>query len=102
VAIPRSLVIHASYKQPLEFLSSAIIVLITRDTKYEGLTSLGAEYRFRDILALRIGSYDRNLTLGAGIFLFRAFYIDYAYQSSELGAPHRIGLTIDLAELFQQ
>ncbi len=100
-AIPRSLLIHASYKQPLEFLSSAIIVLVTRDTKYEGLTSLGAEYRFRDILALRIGSYDRNLTLGAGLFLFRAFYIDYAYQSSELGAPHRIGLTVNLAEFIQ-
>lgn len=99
-AIPRSFLIHASYKQPLEFLYSSVILLITRDTKYEGLTSLGLEYRFRDLLALRIGSYDRNLTLGAGIFLFRAFYIDYAYQSSELGAPHRIGLTVNLAEFF--
>lgn len=99
-AIPRSFLIHGSYKQPLEFLYSSVILLITRDTKYEGLTSLGLEYRFRDLLALRIGSYDRNLTLGAGIFLFRAFYIDYAYQSSELGAPHRIGLTVNLAEFF--
>ncbi|MDW8466427.1 MAG: hypothetical protein RML35_09725 [Chloroherpetonaceae bacterium] len=99
-AIPRSFLFHFSYKQPLEFLSSALIFLLTRDTKYEGLTSIGVEYRFKDLLALRVGSYDRNLTLGAGIFLLRALYLDYAYQSSELGAPHRVGLTVNLAEFF--
>ncbi len=97
-SIPRATFLSASYKQPLEFLSSSLIFAITRDTRYDGITSIGLEYRFRQLFALRVGSFDRELTLGAGLFLFRAVFIDYAYQSSPLGAPHRIGLTVNLAE----
>jgi hypothetical protein len=100
-SIPRAVVLSASYKQPLEFLSSSILIAFSRDTRYDGITSLGLEYRFRQLLALRVGSLERELTLGAGLFLFRAIFIDYAYQSSPLGAPHRIGLTINLAEWLQ-
>ncbi|MBC8042310.1 MAG: hypothetical protein IAF08_02585 [Rhizobacter sp.] len=100
-SIYRSFIISISYQQPVTFIASTLTGLYTRNTKDAGLTSLGLEYRFRDLIALRVGSYDQAVTLGAGLFLFRAVVIDYAYQYSELGSPHRIGLTLNLTRLIQ-
>lgn len=99
-SIERATLLSFSYQQPLNFLASTLTGLYTRNFKYDGITSLGLEYRFRDIIALRLGSYNRELTFGAGISAFRALYIDYAYQYSELGSPHRIGLTLNLSRLL--
>lgn len=98
--IKRSFLFSFSYKQPLPFISSSLLFALTRDTKYDGLTSWGVEYKFRELIALRIGSYDQNLTLGAGLFLVQALYIDYAYQFSDLGGAHRVGLTFNLSRLL--
>ncbi len=98
--IKRSYLLSFSYKQPVRIISSSLIFLLTLDSKYEDITSLGLEYKFQDILALRIGSYDENLTLGAGFHIFNEIYLDYAFQSHELGDPHRVGLTVDLLKLL--
>lgn len=97
-AIPRAFIASFSYQQPLPFLSSSILGVISQDTRYNGITSIGAEYRYRSLLALRVGSFDKQLTLGAGLSIIRALFIDYAYQNSELGSPHRISLSIRLDE----
>ncbi len=97
-AIPRSIIASLSYQQPLPFLSSSILGVISRDTRYNGITSIGVEYRYRSFLALRVGSLDKQLTLGAGLAIIRAIFIDYAYQNSELGSPHRISLSLRLDE----
>lgn len=98
--ITRSYLLSFSYKQPINFISSSLLFLISLDSKYDGTTSLGMEYKFQDILALRIGSYDENLTLGVGLHIFKAIYLDYAFQSHDLGDPHRVGLTANLADIF--
>jgi hypothetical protein len=97
-AIPRSVIASLSYQQPLPFLSSSILGVISQDTRYKGITSIGAEYRYRTLIALRVGSFDRQLTLGAGLSIIRALFIDYAYQNSELGSPHRVSLSVKLDE----
>jgi hypothetical protein len=98
-AIPRSVLFNVSYQQPLPFFSSTILFLAAQDTKYDKITSLGVEYRFKQVIAFRLGSYGNQVTLGAGLLVLKAFFIDYAYQSSELGVPHRISLTVNLQEL---
>lgn len=98
--IDRSFLFSFSYKQPLMFISSSLLFSISQDTKYSGLTSWGFEYKFRELVALRLGSYDKNLTLGAGLFLLQAFYVDYAYQFNDLGGTHRVGLTLNLSRLL--
>jgi hypothetical protein len=98
--IKRSFLFSFSYKQPLPFISSSLLFAFTRDTKYDGLSSWGFEYKFRELVALRLGSYDTNITLGAGLFLLQAVYVDYAYQFSDLGGAHRVGLTLNLSRLL--
>ncbi|MDW8436445.1 MAG: hypothetical protein RMM16_00230 [Chloroherpetonaceae bacterium] len=97
-AIPRATTLSLSYQQPLPFLSSSVLGVISRDTRYKGVTSIGAEYRYRSLIALRVGSLDRQLTLGAGLSLIRGLFIDYGYQNSELGSPHRVSLSVRLDE----
>ncbi len=98
--IERSYLLSFSYKQPIGFINSSLVFLISQDSKYDNITSLGMEYKFQDIIALRIGSYDENLTLGVGLHLLQAIYLDYAFQSHELGDPHRVGVTANLADIF--
>lgn len=98
--IDRSFLFSFCYKQPLTFISSSVLFSLSHDTKYDGLTSWGFEYKFRELVAMRIGSYDKNLTLGAGLFFLKAFYIDYAYQFNDLGGTHRVGLTLNLNRLL--
>jgi hypothetical protein len=100
-AIQRSVLFSTSYQQDLPFFSSKLLFLFSRDSKYNGTTSAGVEYRYRNIVALRIGRYDSDLTLGAGLLLFKGFFIDYAFQNSRnLGNPHRLNLTVNLDELL--
>lgn len=96
--IPRATTLSLSYQQPLPFLSSSVLGVISRDTRYRGITSIGAEYRYRSLIALRVGSFDRQLTLGAGLSVIRGLFIDYGYQNSELGSPHRVSLSVRLDE----
>jgi hypothetical protein len=97
-AIPRAFIFSVSYQQPLPFLSSTILGVASRDDRYGGLSSFGAEYRYKNLLSLRIGSYNKDVTLGAGLIILRALFVDYAYQNSELGSPHRVSLSVKLDE----
>jgi hypothetical protein len=98
--IKASTLFGLSYSQPLMFASSTILVSWNHFSKDNGGSNYGAEYRYKDLLALRAGVLEKNLTLGAGLVLFKAFYIDYAYEFHELGGPHRIGITVNLSRFF--
>ncbi|MDX2127482.1 MAG: hypothetical protein SFU91_00420 [Chloroherpetonaceae bacterium] len=98
--IQRSFLVNLSYKQQLNFISSSLLVSYTFNSKYQGENSIGVEYKFQDIVTLRAGTLEGNFTIGAGIAIIQAVYIDYAYQANDLGGPHRVGLTMNLAKLF--
>jgi long-subunit fatty acid transport protein len=49
----------------------------------------GVEYWLQDFVALRLGSHDGDLTLGAS-FKRDAWRFDYSYADEELGDAHRI------------
>jgi hypothetical protein len=49
----------------------------------------GAEYWIQDFAALRVGSHDGDLTLGAS-FKRDAWRFDYSFADEELGDAHRI------------
>lgn len=49
----------------------------------------GAEYWMKDLAALRIGSHEGDLTLGAS-FKLQSWRFDYSYVDETLGAAHRV------------
>ena len=53
----------------------------------------GFEYKIRDMVGLRAGLDDSELTLGAGLSI-KNYAMDYAYGSQEMGASHRVSLGI--------
>jgi hypothetical protein len=59
----------------------------------------GMEYILSEVLALRVGAQEKDLTAGAGLNIAFArgestlsFLIDYAFLSHELGNTHRVSL----------
>jgi hypothetical protein len=56
---------------------------------------LGAEYRYRDTVGVRLGADRGRLTAGAG-FAVHSFTVDYAFLAHEdLGNSHRISLGVE-------
>ncbi|MFZ2960773.1 MAG: PorV/PorQ family protein [Candidatus Ozemobacteraceae bacterium] len=53
----------------------------------------GAEYWFKDLAALRLGSQAGDLTLGAS-FKLQSWRFDYSYVDETLGAAHRISALV--------
>jgi len=99
-SIKRSHLFSFSYKQPLKFISSSLLFLYSNTNKYDGLSSIGVEYKYRESFALRIGSYDKKATLGAGLFFNSAVFVDYAYNFHDLGGTHRVGVSVFLSRIL--
>jgi len=98
-SIPINLKIGVAYLYPFKKLGSQILFSVDADTRYSLEMHYGVEYILGDVLALRVGLKDQNLTAGAGLNLaFKkgdstlSFLIDYAFLSHELGNTHRISL----------
>ncbi|ACF14984.1 hypothetical protein Ctha_2535 [Chloroherpeton thalassium ATCC 35110] len=99
-SIKRSYLLSFSYKQPLPFISSSLMFVYSYSSKYDGLSSIGLEYKYRELLALRVGSYDSEASLGAGIFFNSSVFIDYAYNFNDLGGIHRVGVSLLLSRIL--
>ncbi len=87
------------YTRQLPSLSSQIRLSIDADTRYGLEMHYGMEYVLGDVLSLRAGVQERDLTAGAGLHVAFArgesslsFLVDYAFLSHELGNTHRISL----------
>ena len=64
-----------------------------REEGTEGMNA-GVEYRYGDLLAVRLGSEQKNLTAGAGLRYDR-FGVDYAFLGHEaLGGTHRVSASV--------
>ena len=91
--------IGTSYSRQLASLSGLLRLSIDADTRYGLEMHYGAEYVLSDVLSLRVGVQERDLTAGAGLHVAFArgesslsFLVDYAFLSHELGSTHRISL----------
>ncbi len=87
------------YSRQLPSLSSEVLFAVDADTRYGLEMHYGIEYVLSDVLALRAGVQERDLTAGAGLNVAFArgestfsFLVDYAFLSHELGNTHRISL----------
>ncbi|MEM2990824.1 MAG: PorV/PorQ family protein [Halobacteria archaeon] len=97
--IPPNLRIGVAYSWQIPSITSRILFSIDADTRYGWQDRYGIEYVFSELLSLRAGIREHNLTAGAGINASFAkgksalsFLIDYAFLSHELGNSHRISL----------
>jgi len=97
--IPRNFKVGAAYSQYINSLASRMILSIDADTRYGLEMHYGLEYILGDILSLRMGVQERDLTAGAGLNISflrgessLSFLVDYAFLSHELGNTHRISL----------
>ncbi len=100
--VDRTVMIGAGYARALG-KSSALVLAAQMDLPARGDTKVraGAEYRFRDFLAIRAGYDGQSITAGVGVG-WHGFGFDYGYLSrEEAGSAHplslsaRIGSSID-------
>ena len=89
--------LDVGYAQALPSLSSELLLSWARvwDLQDGGRADhgLGAQWEFRELLALRVGEHRGELTAGAG-FRFWRLALDYAFLSAEALENHRIDLKL--------
>jgi len=103
--IPPNLKIGAAYLRQLSSIASQVLLSMDADTRYGLEMHYGVEYVLGDVLSLRVGIQERNLTAGAGLHVAFvrgkssvetrhavSLLVDYAFLSHELGNTHRISL----------
>ncbi|MFQ5907078.1 MAG: PorV/PorQ family protein, partial [bacterium] len=97
--IPPNFKMGVAYSRQVPSIASQILLSIDADTRYGLDMHYGAEYVLGDVLSLRIGVQERNLTAGAGLHVAfvrgessLSFLVDYAFLSHELGSTHRVSL----------
>ncbi|MBF0499129.1 MAG: PorV/PorQ family protein [Candidatus Riflebacteria bacterium] len=88
--IPVTTTLGTSYK-PNDKLTLAVDLNKVQDM--DAKFRAGAEYWFKDIAALRLGSQGGDLTLGAS-FQLQSWRFDYSYVDETLGAAHRISALV--------
>jgi len=104
--LPRKIKLGASAMH-IEELPLNLTADVTMPNDNSSYISLGSEYWFRDLIALRLGYAGSNdqgkgLRLGMGLKL-REFLFDYAYGSfGDFGATHRIELSLKWGEKAHQ
>jgi hypothetical protein len=97
--IPPNLKIGAAYSLPVTKLSSEMLFSVDADTRYGLEMHYGLEYVLGDVLSMRMGIQERNLTAGVGLHVAftrgessLSFLVDYAFLSHELGNTHRVSV----------
>jgi hypothetical protein len=97
--ISPNLKIGTAYSRQVPSIASQVLLSMDADTRYGLEMHYGIEYVLGDVLSLRVGVQERNLTAGAGLHIAfmrgessLSFLVDYAFLSHELGNTHRISL----------
>ena len=84
-----------AYSQWINPLQTELTFALDKDNGAADGLYLGCEFLIKRRVALRLGSHDSELTMGAGLFL-GAIRIDYAFVGYELKNTHRISATLQL------
>ncbi|KAA3608458.1 MAG: hypothetical protein D8M58_19460 [Calditrichaeota bacterium] len=93
--IERNFKFGFAYMQPLNFMNSQLTMAFDLDSRYSGASHLGSELLYDSFLAIRMGSNESKLTIGAGVYLWK-FRADYALQGHDLGDSHRVSILFNL------
>ncbi len=84
-----------SYTQPIPAIKGNVRLAYDHASRWGGFHSFGAELEGFGVFALRAGVQDGRFTTGAGL-RFWNLTVDYAFQSHELDALHRISCALSL------
>ncbi len=76
-------------------LKSNLILAWDKDYVYSGTNHYGMEVRYKEIVGVRLGYYDKNITSGLSVKLY-GIYVDYAFVTNVLGGTNRLGLRVNL------
>ncbi len=91
--IKRSWHLGVSYFQPVSRINGKLLFAYAYEKKYNNVHHFGIEYIYRDRLAIRFGSDNREFTAGIGLKV-AIFNFDYAFKGHELGGSHRISTAV--------
>ncbi len=94
-AIPANFRNGASLTQKLPGKHNDLVMSIDYERRWDQTYHYGVEYRMAKTLALRGGFWGDEWTAGAGVSVWRAT-VDYGYLSKELGATHRVSVSVRL------
>lgn len=97
-----SMSLGVAYSRPLHFANSRLTLSAGAEAETEksggdrsNLFAGGLEYWYRNIVALRVGSYQGKLTAGAGLRLYNRVGLDYAFlQNRDLDDTHRVSASV--------
>ena len=64
-----------AYSQPLNFISSQLILAYDLDSRYQGANHLGTELLFDSMLSVRVGLNDGDFTTGAGFYFWKLKFL---------------------------
>ncbi len=91
---PRGWRLGTAYRRLLSPQLAALVSLDREQTRgMDARWHLGAEVRYRDLAALRLGSLDGTLTAGLGV-AWHDLRIDFAFEDNVLGSIERLGITV--------
>jgi hypothetical protein len=84
-----------SYNNQINLIKSEITIAWENSSEEYYRERLGAEIKYRKMIAFRTGWAQKRANFGAGLYIWR-FNIDYAYSAHDLGSTHRIGGCFEL------
>ncbi len=79
-----------SYLQSLPRYHSQLLLVMGKS--FFMPLGFGIEWNYRNRMSLRVGSHAKHVAFGAG-FSFWRFQVNYALETHELNASHRLGLS---------
>jgi len=88
-SVPVNVIFGTSYDRSFFNQKVRMILAVDRESRWGGDTRLGAELCAFNRIFLRIGRAHSQLTGGAGLRVWK-FTVDYAFQTHELDALHRV------------
>lgn len=82
-----------AFEQPLDFIKTEMLLAWDMEYIYDYSHYFGSQFTYDNILALRLGLRDNDLTAGLSIYIYDVT-LDYAFLSNTLGASNRVGLKV--------
>ncbi len=80
--------------QPLPFIKSTLTLSHDVDYIYSTIHHYGIEYKYKELVEVRLGYYDTNFTTGLTIS-YTEFSLDYAFLTNNLASTFRVGLRVN-------
>ena len=80
--------------QPIPAINSILTLSHDVDYIYSTIHHFGLEYKYSDLVEVRLGYYDTNFTTGLTI-IYKNVSLDYAFLTNNLASTNRVGLRVN-------